>query len=103
VDIGILFENPDPEESSQSSIKHNLALARMLRKDIHLITLNNADERLLNQIFSKGHCIQINNPKHHALFKMTSYSKIAEFGYYKSKFEKSFTRKLLDAEEATDT
>jgi len=95
VDIALLFENADPAKVSEYTDAHYLAIARILRKELHLVPLNRAPERLLNQIFSRGQCILVNNPKEHAMFKMTAFAKIADFGFYRPKFEEAFTRKLM--------
>ena len=59
-----------------------------------LIVLNFAGERLLLQVFSKGKCISVNNPKKLAVFRMTSYAKIADFGFYHQKIKAGFIRKI---------
>jgi len=95
VDVGILFESREHSFISAKIDAYNLALTRMLRKDLHLVALNFASELLLKQIFSKGRCILVNNPKQLAAFQMISFAKIADFGYYKTTLQKGFARKLL--------
>jgi hypothetical protein len=95
VDVGILFESSDSSFISNKMGDYNIAIARMLRKDIHLIASNFAGELLLKQIFLKGRCIHTSNPRQLAAFKMLSFTKIADFGYYKSTLEQGFARKLM--------
>lgn len=96
VDIGLLFGSHNRAFILDKLDRYNLEIARMLRKDIHLVALNLVGELLLKQVFLKGRCILINKTHHLAAFKMTSFSKIAEFGPYKSNFEKAFTHKLAN-------
>lgn len=95
VDIAVLLDNHKDEAVSKKKERYSLDLARRTRKDIHLSILDHASETLAKQIFSKGKCILINNPKRHSQYKMVKFSMIAEFGYYKEKFHKSFIRKVV--------
>ena len=80
---------------SKKMDQHHLALARLLRKDLHLVALNYASELLLKQVFIKGRCITVNHPKQLTAFKMTAFAKIADIGFYKPNIEKGFARKLV--------
>ena len=95
IDLGLLFDTEDRNVIADKLESYNNALARMLRKQIHLTGLNAASPLLLKQVLSKGRCILANEPKKHALFQMAALGKIADFGIYKSKFEQEFARKLV--------
>lgn len=95
IDLGLLFESRDRRSILKKLDQHHLALARLLRKDLHLVALNYASELLLKQVFTKGRCITANHPKQLAAFKMTALAKIADIGFYKPNMEKGFTRKLV--------
>jgi len=98
IDLGILFSSSSNIEQRNHFEELIPPLSRLLRKDVDLTVMNSASERLLFQIFAKGSCILVNNPKHLAEFKMTAFSKIADFGYYRTQLENCFTRKILQAE-----
>ena len=95
LDIGLVFEHTDPKQISRALDHHFLALSRQLRKTLHLVAMNFAGEILLKQIFTKGRCILVNNPKTHSQFTMIAYSKIANFGDYHAQFKRSFTQTMM--------
>lgn len=96
IDLGLLFDGEDRNIIADKLESYNNALARILRKEIHLTALNAASPLLLKQVLSKGRCILVNEPKKNAYFQMTALAKIADFGIYKSKFEREFARKLVN-------
>jgi predicted nucleotidyltransferase len=97
LDLGLLFEPGDRQSILQQLDQHLVELSRLLRRDLHLVPLNLAGEVLLKQVFAKGRCIIINNPKQHALFEMIAYAKIADFGYHRQRFQTGFARKIMQA------
>jgi uncharacterized protein len=97
LDLALLFENHEKDSISRQKDTYLVELSRLIRKDLHLVPMNTAGEVLLKQIFSKGRCILANNPKKLALFKMTAYAKIADFGYNRQKFQAGFARKVMQA------
>ena len=96
VDIAILFGNPDREIVNQSLEKFHVELSRNLRKDLHLIAINFADEVLLKQIFKYGRCEVVNDSKKLAYFAMNALTKIADFQYYLKKMQSAMTRRILE-------
>jgi len=103
VDIAVLFDNQRAESAVEKMEQYSLDLGRRTRKDIHLSILDHAGENLAKQIFSKGKCLVVNNPKRHSQYKMVKFSMIAEFGYYKEKFHKSFIRKISESNPQPNT
>ena len=98
VDIAILFKSTDAEKVIAQGIENALVgLSRRLRADVHPVALNRAGEALLKQIFGKGVCILIADPKEHARFKMVALARIANFNYYRSKMSRGFIRRLKDS------
>ncbi len=94
VDLGILLK---PESACHEQKLHKLflvELAGFLRKDIHLVFMNNAGEGILLQIFKYGKCIVNNNPEMLTRFKMIRQSMIADFAYYKNMMQKSFIKNI---------
>ena len=71
-------------------------LSRILRKDIHPVILNLAGEALLQQVFLKGKCILVKNPKKLARYKMTAFSRVADFAYYKKQMQSGLIRNILE-------
>jgi predicted nucleotidyltransferase len=95
IDLGLLFDDEKVEDIANKLETYNLALARMLRKDIHLTALNAASPLLMKQVLSKGSCILTNDPRKLAYFQMAALGKIADFAPYKTNCEREFVRKLV--------
>ena len=94
IDLGILLKHEYVchEEELYKSIL--VGLAGFLRKDIHLVFMNNAGEGILLQIFKYGKCIVNNDSEMLARFKMIRHSMIADFAYYKNMMQKSFIKNM---------
>jgi uncharacterized protein len=98
LDLAILFKDHHMHPrcvGPQRLERYLVELSRLLRKDPHLTNMNTAGEILLKQIFSKGRCILINDPKTLSLFKMAAYARIADFSYHYALMKKGFTRRIL--------
>ena len=95
IDIGLLFETMDPFLIKKLADTVMIDLSRILRKDIHPVILNLAGEELLRQIFLKGKCILDKNPKKLVRFKMTTFSRIADFAYYKDQMQSGLIRNIM--------
>ena len=96
VDLAILFDSRDRTIISRRLDKYLIDLSRILRKDTHLTTMNFASEALLKQIFKKGKCLIVNDSKTLACFKMTAYSRIINFNYYRGQFQVGIVRKVME-------
>ena len=94
VDLAILFDNRDRDAVNRMLDEHLVALSRNLRKDVHLIAMDFASEDLLKQIFKKGSCLVVNDPKILARFKMMAFSKIINFHYYRSQIQSGIVRNI---------
>jgi predicted nucleotidyltransferase len=95
LDIAILLDMQDPDVAKQQTDSYMLDLSRILRKDIHPVILNFAGEELLGQIFSKGKCILVKDSKKLARYKMTAFSRIADFAYYKNQMQSGLIRNIM--------
>jgi uncharacterized protein len=98
LDLAILFKDHHVHPrcvASQQLDRYLVELSRLLRKDLHLANMNAAGEILLKQIFSKGRCILVNDPKTLSLFTMAAYARIADFGYHYALMKKGFTQRIL--------
>jgi len=95
LDIGILLDRDD-QNVTQIRNTFMAELARILRKDIHPVILNSANEALLKQIFSKGKCIVVNDPKKLAKYKMVRFAQIAEFAHYRSQMQGGLIKKVME-------
>ena len=95
IDIGLLFNASDPSLIKEKADTVMIDLSRILRKDIHPVILNLAGEELLRQIFLKGKCILDKNPKKLVRFKMTTFSRIADFAYYKDQMQSGLIRNIM--------
>ena len=96
VDLAILFDGRDRANINRRLDNYLIDLSRILRKDIHLTTMNFASEELLKQIFKKGKCLIVNDSKKLACFKMTAYSRIVNFHYYRDQFQAGIVRKIME-------
>ena len=97
LDLGILFSNHDHCAQVEFMRRVIRELSRKLPMELHIVSLGEANTILLKQLFTKGHPIVVNNPKHLALFKMRAYAQIADFGYAKQIMESGFLRKVTSA------
>ena len=97
MDLGIIFNQELIEESAKMRMHYMIDLGRLFKKEIHVTILNTASEMLLRQVFLRGRCVLNNNPRELALFRMTAYSKIVDFEYYKNQMKSGFIRKIIEA------
>ena len=96
IDLGIFFKEKSMSLHYPLIDKYFNSLSRLLRRDIHLVSLNTDSEELLKQIFSKGQCILVNDKNKLVRFKMTAFSKIADFGYYRQIIKDGFINKIME-------
>jgi predicted nucleotidyltransferase len=97
VDIGILFDTSDVAGEIDKRNQYMVDLANILRKEIHPVVLNSAGEELMRQIFLKGKCILVRDPKKLSLFKMTMLARIADFGYYRDQMQSGLIRNIMES------
>ena len=97
VDIGVLIDSPDRKTQAEKRMRYMVELAAVLRKEIHPVILNYAGEELMRQIFIKGKCILVNDPKKLSLFKMTMFARIADFSYYKRQMQSGLIRNIMES------
>lgn len=95
IDLGILLERDALARENDLRTSYLIDLARILRKDLHIVIMNGAGEGIVGQIFKHGKCIFQRNPRSLALFKTARYSMIAEFGYLRAIMEKAFAARLF--------
>jgi predicted nucleotidyltransferase len=95
IDLGLLLKSNMLSRRNELIKTYIVQLAKRLRKDFHIVIMNTAGEIILSQIFSKGHCIFIRNSKVLSYFKMLSYSKIADFGFYRRPMENALLSRIL--------
>ena len=96
IDLAILFDSRDRAFINRRWDNYLIDISRLLRKDVHLITLNFASEELLRQIFNKGRCLIVNDTKKLAHFKMIAYSRIVDFQYYRNQFQSGIVRRVME-------
>lgn len=96
IDIGLLFDTKYPTSIKKTVDTVMADLSRISRKDIHPVILNFAGEELLRQVFLKGKCILANNPKELSHYKMTIFSRIADFAYYKHQMQAGLIRNIME-------
>ena len=95
IDIGLLFDTRDPALLIKKADTFMLDLSRILRKDIHPVILNLAGEELLRQVFLTGKCILVRDSKKLAHYKMTAFSRIVDFAYYKNQMQTGLIRNIM--------
>jgi predicted nucleotidyltransferase len=96
IDIGLIADYDAIQIFAGKKDRYVADLARKLRKDIHLVLLNNSSEVLHAQVFGKGKCLRVNKPRELAVYKMRMFARIAEFGYYKNIMQAGFVRKVME-------
>lgn len=97
VDIGVLIDSSDRKTQVEKRTRYMLDLSAVLRKEIHPVILNSAGEELMRQIFIKGKCILVNDPKKLSLFKMTMFARIADFSYYRRQMQSGLIRNIMES------
>jgi predicted nucleotidyltransferase len=95
VDIGVLIDSSDRKIEVEKGTRYMVDLATILRREIHPVILNSAGEELMRQIFLKGKCILVKDPKKLSLFKMTMFSRIVDFGYYRVQMQSGLIRNIM--------
>jgi predicted nucleotidyltransferase len=95
VDLGILLDRDVSSGENDLRTTYLIDLARILRKDLHIVMMNDAGEGIIAQIFKYGKCVFQRNPWSLARFKTARYSMIAEFGYLRAIMEKAFVLRLF--------
>ncbi len=98
IDLGILLDHKAFVQKDDLTTTYTVELSKQLRKDFHIIIMNAAGEMILFQIFKRGKCIFQRKSHSLSLFKTTSYSRIADFGFFRESMEKAFTSRILGAQ-----
>jgi predicted nucleotidyltransferase len=95
VDLAVLLDHEEVHRRDHLMREYTVSLARVLRKDLHIVIMNNAGELLTAQILKNGQCIVNRKPELLSRFKMVSYAMIAEFADHRNRMEKRYVRRLL--------
>ena len=95
VDIAILFQDRNPEQTRDSIDQYMVDLSRLIKKDIHPVVLNHAGEALLMQIIKKGKCILVSDQRKLSLFKVEAFAKILDFKYYLSLMQTGLIKSVM--------
>lgn len=95
IDLGVLLNYESLPKKSELTTIYTVDLGRLLRKDFHILIMNTAGEMILSQIFKRGKCIFQQNSRLLSHFKTTSFSRIADFGFYRKLMEKAFLSRML--------
>src|SRR4030042_2346366 len=95
VDVGVLLMHKALPQRNELITIYTTELARRLRKDFHIIIMNTAGEMILSQIFKRGKCIFQRDPRLLSHFKTVSFSKIADFGYFRKSMERAFLSRII--------
>lgn len=95
IDLGVLLEQRMLSSKRDLETAYIIGLGKLLRKDFHIVIMNDAGEGILAQIFKRGRCVFLQNPESLSRFKTVSYSLIADFGYHRSLMERAFVSRIL--------
>ena len=95
LDLGVLLDHEEVRRQDDFMREYTVGLARVLRKDLHIVIMNNAGEGLTAQILKNGQCILNRKPELLSRFKMVSYAMIAEFADHRNRMKKGFVRRLF--------
>jgi len=95
IDLGVLLEQRMLSSKRDLETAYITGLGKLLRKDFHIVIMNDAGEGILAQIFKRGRCVFLQNPESLSRFKTVSYSLIADFGYPRSLMERAFVSRIL--------
>ena len=95
IDLAVFVEYETSTNDVDLAMTYTVDLARLLRKDLHIVIMNNAGEGILAQIFKHGKSVFERDHEMLSRFKTFSYSRIADFGYHRSLMEKAFVSRFL--------
>lgn len=95
LDLAVLLDHEEVRRQDDLMREYTVGLARVLRKDLHIVIMNNAGEGLTAQILKNGQCILNLKPELLSRFKMVSYAMIAEFADHRNRMKKGFVRRLF--------
>ncbi len=97
VDVAFLLDASVPRsEYFDLKLTYHNGLASILRLDIHPVTMNDAGEVLLEQIFGKGMTVFSRDPLEFSRFRAIRLSMIAEFAPYRNRMEEALFRKYKE-------
>jgi predicted nucleotidyltransferase len=97
VDVAFLLDVSVPRsEYFDLKLAYHNGLASLLRLDIHPVTMNDAGEVLLEQIFGKGMTVFARDPLELSRFRAIRLSMIAEFAPYRNRMEEVLFRKYKE-------
>lgn len=94
VDLAVLLCHQQAANASDYRVQYMVELGRMLRLDVHPVIINAAGEELLRQVLARGKCVQVNDQRACALFRMSAYSRIADFDHYRKMAQRGFIDRL---------
>ena len=95
IDIALLIDPEKAGELNKLQTRYLVSLSKETRKDIDIVIMNTAGEELLKQIYENGNCILVNNADKLTVFNMVSFSKIADFAYYKNRMQAGVIRSIV--------
>jgi predicted nucleotidyltransferase len=96
IDIGILLHGSNRDTDFEKRVEYLMELSKILKKDIHPVILNSANEELVRQIFLKGRCLLENDSRELSKYKMVMISRIADFAYHRHQMQSGFVRKVME-------
>lgn len=96
VDIGLLFSYQYMNSIPMLREEYMAELGRILKKDIHLVSMNHAGEVLLKQILTKGKPVLIKDQNYHRHFTLTALTRIADFNFYLEKMQTGLRKKIME-------
>lgn len=95
IDLGVLLQYEALTDPGDLREIYTLALGRLLRKDVHVVIMNNSGEGILAQIFKHGKCIFVRDRGAFSRFRAARYSMIAEFASYRRMMEEGFLSRIF--------
>lgn len=94
VDVGVLLTAEAASNVGDLRALYTMELGRALRKVVHPVIMNTAGEELLKQVLSKGKCLQVNDERTYASFRVFAYCRIADFDHYRKMVQRGFIDRL---------
>jgi predicted nucleotidyltransferase len=96
VDIAILLDERQGKPDRKAILDRLLpALGRALRKDVHLLILNDASYLARMEVFAKGRLICVRDERELAVFRMVSFSLFAEFAPWLRSMQQKLKQRLV--------
>ena len=95
IDLAVILDHNTIIHQNDFQRQYYIGLAQTIRKDVHIVIINNAGENILAQVFKYGKCIFNRDPEIISRFQMVRFAMIADFAYQRNIMKEGFIRRFI--------